>query len=79
MIKIIDERKKEKVKMPTLPFITDLDGDMFLYFQKEGGRIDYIDLETGVCQGGNYENIEEVINCLDTRERIVTAEIYLID
>jgi hypothetical protein len=78
MIKIIDKRDRTIKELPTLPFMTQFDGDLYLYYEDTEENIACIDMSTGEAQIATFVNVRAAVDALGTSEQIVEVELYII-
>ena len=78
MIKIVDKRTKEKRELPTLPFFTEFDGSLYMYYKRADGKVAQISLDSGVEQSEFSFSVESAVDNLYPEERIVEVELHIV-
>ena len=78
MIKIMDKRDFTIKELPTLPFMTQFEGVLYLYYENYQKNIACIDMSTGVVESATHDNIGDAVDSMGTSEKIVEVELHII-
>jgi hypothetical protein len=78
MIKFFDKRDLTIKELPTLPFMSQFNGDFYLYYEDTEENITCICMSTGVAQTTIYDNIREAVEAMTASEKIVEVEFHIV-
>lgn len=79
MIEIIDDRNTTISESPSLPFVTEQDGDFFLYFLDTEDRVAQLSLKDGEQLLDTFPDVEYAIQRFGVGEKIVNIQIRVVD
>jgi hypothetical protein len=77
MIKIIDDRNIIP-KLPSLPFVTEQDNVLYLYFRDDEDGVSVVNIQTGEQLIRTYEDIERAVQDFANGEKLVDIQIRIV-
>lgn len=75
-VKLVEGVQKQEKKLPTLPFMTEIGSNYYMYYT-DCGCIRCLNMGKGEVLPGHWETVEGVVNNLIRNERVVEVDLVV--